>query len=167
MALGAALLLFLAASVPWAREGGFPAGPPPVQWAREGGFPAGPPPVQWAREGGFPAGGVPMPPVKDYPKHPLAQEHPITIDATALTPPKVWSVPGATEPLQSLTGNMTNEVKTLKLRPGRYTFTTTSLSFEFTVDLEGKLDYSKSHESCLQGRGTRKLTVSCRFIMPQ
>ena len=100
-------------------------------------------------------------------KHPLAQEHPITIDATALKPPKVWSVPGVTEPLQSLTGFKTNQVKTLKLRPGRYMFTTTTISFEFTVDLEGKLEFAKMHDQCVSGRGTSLLTINCRFTMPQ
>ena len=100
-------------------------------------------------------------------KHPLAQEHPITIDATALKPPKVWSVPGVTEPLQSLTGFKTNQVKTLKLRPGRYMFTTTTISFEFTVDLEGKLEFAKTHDQCVSGRGTSLLTINCRFTMPQ
>ena len=100
-------------------------------------------------------------------KHPLAQEHSITIDATALQPPKVWSVPGVTEPLQSLTAYKTNQVKTLELRPGRYMFTTTTISFEFTVDLEGKLDFAKMHDQCVSGRGSSHLTVSCRFTMPQ
>jgi hypothetical protein len=100
-------------------------------------------------------------------KHPLAQEHPIVVDATAIIPSKVWSIPGATEPLQSLTGSMTNEVKTVYLRPGRHTFTTTSFSFEFTVDLEGKLDYHPNHDQCLAGRGTSTLLVKCRFTMPQ
>ena len=159
LALSAWFILFMYSPVPWAREGGFLAGPPPVYWAREGGFLAWPPPVNMSAE--------PIPSGSNHAKHPLAQEHPITIDATAITPAKVWSVPGATEPLQSLTGSMTNEVKTLNLRPGRYMFTTTSFSFEFTVDLEGKLDYSKTHENCLQGRGTTKLIVNCRFTMPQ
>ena len=100
-------------------------------------------------------------------KHPLAQEHLITIDATALKPPKVWSVPGVTEPLQSLTGFKTNQVKTLKLRPGRYMFTTTTISFEFTVDLEGKLEFAKMHDQCVSGRGTSLLIINCRFTMPQ
>ena len=100
-------------------------------------------------------------------KHPLAQTHPITIDATALTPPKVWSVPGVTEPLQSLTANLSNEVKTLELRPGRYMFTTTSIALTFTVSLDGKLDFDKMHDQCVSGRDTNKLTINCRYIMPQ
>ena len=100
-------------------------------------------------------------------KHPLAQEHPITIDATAITPSKVWSVPGVTEPLQSLTAYMTNDVRTLQLRPGRYMFTTTSFSFEFVVNLDGKLEYPKMHDQCVTGRGTNMLIVNCRYTMPQ
>jgi hypothetical protein len=100
-------------------------------------------------------------------KHPLAQEHPITIDATVLKPPKAWSIPGVTEPLQSLTVLTTNQVTTLNLRPGRYMFTTTSISFEFTVDLDGKLDYAKMHDQCVSGRGTAHLTIVCRYLMPQ
>jgi hypothetical protein len=101
------------------------------------------------------------------PTHPLAQEHSITVDATAITPAKAWSIPGITEPLQSLTPSLTNEVKTLRLRPGRYVFMTTSFSFDFTVNLDGKLDYAKMHDQCVTGRGTDKLTVNCRFTMPQ
>jgi hypothetical protein len=100
-------------------------------------------------------------------KHPLAQTHPITIDASALKPPKPWSIPGVTEPLQSLTGPTTNQITTVNLRPGRYMFTTTSLSFEFTVDLEGRLGYAKMHDQCVSGRGTSQLAVTCRHMMPQ
>jgi len=100
-------------------------------------------------------------------KHPLAQEHPITIDATVLKPPKAWSIPGVTEPLQSLTALTSDQVKTLNLRPGRYMFTTTSISFSFTVDLDGKLDYAKMHDQCVSGRGTSHLTLVCRYLMPQ
>jgi len=100
-------------------------------------------------------------------KHPLAQEHPITIDATVLKPPKAWSIPGVTEPLQSLTALTSDQVKTLNLRPGRYMFTTTSISFSFTVDLDGKLDYAKMHDQCVSGRATSHLTLVCRYLMPQ
>ena len=100
-------------------------------------------------------------------KHPLAQTHAIIIDATALKPAKPWSIPGVTEPLQSMTGPTTTQITTVNLRPGRYMFTTTSLSFGFTVDLEGKLDYAKMHDQCVSGRGTSQLTVTCRYMMPQ
>ena len=98
------------------------------------------------------------------PKLPLAQEHPIVIDATAIVPPRVWSVPGITEPLQSVRDRMiTNKVATIKLKPGRYMFMTTAFSFEFIVNLDGKLDYHKSLDKCLEGRGATTLMVKCSF----
>ena len=74
------------------------------------------------------------------PTHPMAQEHPIEFDATGIIPPMPWSIPGVTEPIQSVRDRMaTDKVTTLKLRRGRYIFMTTVFSFEFTVNLEGKL----------------------------
>ena len=96
------------------------------------------------------------------PKHPMAQEHPIVIDATALVPPRFWSVPGVTEPLQSVRDRRTTDkVTTLKLRPGRYMYMTTTFAFEFTVNLDGNVDYSKLVEHCVEGRGTAMLLVKC------
>ena len=101
------------------------------------------------------------------PKHPLAQEHPIVVDSTAINPPMPWSVPGVTEPVQSVHDRMvTDKVATLKLRPGRYIFMTTIFSFEFTVSLDGKLDYVKSIDRCVGGRGTSTLLVTCRKMQP-
>src|SRR5881296_4674833 len=96
------------------------------------------------------------------PKLPLAQEHPIVVDATAIVPPRVWSVPGITEPLQSVRDRMiTNKVATIKLKPGRYMFMTTAFSFEFIVNLDGKLDF-RNLDKCVEGRGTATLVVKCR-----
>lgn len=101
------------------------------------------------------------------PKHPLAQEHPIVFDSTAITPPMPWSIPGLTEPIQSVRDRMmTDKVTTLKLRAGRYTFMTTIFSFEFTVSLDGKLDYMKTIDQCVGGRGTATLLVKCRKMQP-
>ncbi len=101
------------------------------------------------------------------PKHPLAQEHPIVIDATGIVPPIAWSVPGVTEPVQSVHGRMvTDKVVTLQLRPGKYMFMTTIFSFEFTVSLDGKLDYMKSIDRCVRGRDTSMLLVTCRKMQP-
>jgi hypothetical protein len=98
------------------------------------------------------------------PKLPLAQEHPIVINATTIMPPRVWSVPGVTEPLQSVRDRMmSDKVATLKLRPGRYMFMTTAFSFEFLVNLDGKLDYMKHLDKCIEGRGTGTLVVKCIF----
>ncbi len=101
---------------------------------------------------------------QNQPRLPLAQEHPIVIDATAIVPPRAWSVPGVTEPIQSVRDRMmTDKVATLKLRPGRYMFMTTVFSFEFMVNLDGKLDYQKNLGSCIGGRGTTSLVVKCIF----
>ena len=101
------------------------------------------------------------------PTHPLAQEHPIVFDATGITPSMPWSIPGVTEPVQSVRDRMvTDKVSTLKLRPGRYIFMTTIFSFEFTVNLDGKLDYMKSLGRCVEGRGTSTLLVTCRKMQP-
>jgi hypothetical protein len=96
------------------------------------------------------------------PKHPMAQEHPIEFDARALIPPVYWSVPGVTEPLQSVRGRlMTDKATTLRLKPGRYMYMTTTFAFEFTVNLDGIVDYSKIVEHCLGGRGTTTVIVKC------
>lgn len=101
---------------------------------------------------------------QNQPRLPLAQEHPIMINATAIVPPRAWSVPGVTEPLQSVRDRMmTDKVATLKLRPGRYTFMTMAFSFEFMVNLDGKLDYHKNLGKCIGGRGTTSLVVKCIF----
>jgi hypothetical protein len=101
------------------------------------------------------------------PKHPLAQEHPIVFDATGIVPPMPWNIPGVTEPIQSVRDRMmTDKVTTLKLRPGRYIFMTTIFSFEFTVNLDGKLDYMKTIDRCVGGRGTSTLLVKCRKMQP-
>lgn len=101
------------------------------------------------------------------PKHPLAQEHPIVFDSTAITPPMPWSIPGLTEPIQSVRDRMmTDKVTTLKLRPGKYIFMTTIFSFEFTVNLDGNLDYMKTIDGCVGGRGTSMLQVTCRKMQP-
>ena len=98
------------------------------------------------------------------PKLPLAQQYPIVINATGIVPPRVWSVPGVTEPLQSVRDRMmTDKVTTLKLRPGRYMFMTTAFSFEFLVNLDGKLDYMKHLDKCVEGRGAATLMIKCIF----
>lgn len=109
--------------------------------------------------------GAPVRADQPPPKHPMAQEHPIEFDATGIIPPMPWNIPGVTEPLQSVHGRLTTDkVTTLKLRPGRYMFMTTIFSFEFTVNLDGIVDYSKLVQQCVDGRGTAKVIVKCRRI---
>lgn len=100
------------------------------------------------------------------PTNPLAKAHPIEIDSRGIVPPTVWGIPGVTEPIQSLSAPMTDQVVTLKLRPGRYSYMTTVFSFEFTVSLDGKVEYARSLDQCVGGRGTATLLVKCRRTQP-
>jgi hypothetical protein len=100
------------------------------------------------------------------PTHPLAKEHPIEFDARAIVPPIVWSIPQVTDSVQSLNAPTTDKKVTLSLRPGRYSYMTTTFSFEFTVTLDGKLDYLRSLDQCVSGRGTATLVVHCRRTQP-
>ena len=99
-------------------------------------------------------------------QHPLAKEFPIGVDATAMNPPIVWGIPGVTESIQSLHPLVSDKKTTVNLKPGRYSYMTTTFSFEFTVNLDGKLDYRKSLDQCVSGRGTALLTVKCRRTQP-
>lgn len=102
----------------------------------------------------------------DSSKSPLAREFQIELDATALNPPIVWAIAGVTEPIQALRPLTTDKKTTLKLRPGRYNYNTSRFSFEFTVDLEGKLDFRKTLDQCIEGRGTALLIVKCSHTQP-
>jgi len=111
-------------------------------------------------------GGLMGPVGAELPPHPLAREHPIEIDATAIHPVVEWHIPGATEPIQSVRPPMTDKKVTLHLRPGRYTFGTYTFTFEFMVNPDGKLDYLRSLDQCVSGRGTAALIVMCRRTQP-
>ena len=97
----------------------------------------------------------------DPSQSPFAKEFEIEVDATAFTPSIAWAIAGVTKSLQELRPLMTDKKTTLKLRPGRYNFQTTKFSFDFTVDLEGKLEYRKNMDQCVGGRGTSALIVTC------
>jgi hypothetical protein len=96
----------------------------------------------------------------------MAKEFQIEMDATAINPPVVWSISGVTESIQSLHPLVSDKRASLKLRPGRYTYLTSTFSFEFTVDLDGRLDFRKSLDQCISGRGTALLTIKCRRTQP-
>ncbi len=105
------------------------------------------------------------------PTNPLLRKFTMTVDPSALHPPTKWQVPGIT-PLISIMDPASNvaysteEVKTLELKPGKYQFGTYTFSFFFKVTLSGTLDYDKSLDQCVQGRGTQKLTVTCSHTQP-
>ena len=110
-------------------------------------------------------------PVEAAPPPAYNKEHPITIDATRLNPPTWWHVPGMTPIIWSLDPESTEAFRTttmkeLKLKPGSYRFGTFTFDFPFAVKLEGVLEYAKSLDQCVDGRGTQKLTVRCSRTQP-
>ena len=67
-----------------------------------------------------------------------------TNDATTINP-QTWSqVPGVTPD-----------------KFGSFTF-----DFPFAVNLEGKLEFAKSLDQCVEGRGTQTLTIRCSRTYP-
>jgi hypothetical protein len=99
------------------------------------------------------------------------KEHSITIDATTITPQSWWQVPGVTPSIyasdpESLDAHKTTEARALKLKPGKYKFGSFTYDFPFAVNLEGKLEFDKSLDQCVEGRGTQTLTVRCSRTYP-
>ena len=107
------------------------------------------------------ANAVPVPP----------KQHTITFDATALEPPTFWQVPGVTPEIATNDPDSTDALRTeekteLQLKPGNYWYGTWTFSFQFTVTQDGHVDYSKTLDQCIQGRGTQTLRVNCRRMYP-
>ncbi|MBX3331103.1 MAG: hypothetical protein KF722_11915 [Nitrospira sp.] len=99
------------------------------------------------------------------------REYGITIDATKLVPTSWWQVPGVTPSIwnsdpESLDAPKTSELRELRLKPGKYKFISFTFDFPFTVTLNGTLDFSKSLDQCIEGRGTQTLVVSCKRMYP-
>lgn len=99
------------------------------------------------------------------------REHEITIDATKLVPTSWWQVPGVTPSIwnsdpESLDAPKTSELRELRLKPGKYKFISFTFDFPFTVNLNGTLDFSKSLDQCVEGRGTQILVVLCKRMYP-
>ena len=99
------------------------------------------------------------------------KEHTITIDATKLVPASWWQVPGVTPSIwnsdpDSLDAPKTSERRDLQLKPGKYKFISFTFDFPFTVTLDGTLDFSKSLDHCIDGRGTQTLVVRCKRMYP-
>ena len=74
------------------------------------------------------------------------KEHSITIDATRLVPASWWQVPGIT--------------------PSIYHSDPDSLDAPKTSDLDGKLDFGKALDQCVEGRGTQTLIIKCKRTYP-
>jgi hypothetical protein len=100
-----------------------------------------------------------------------SKEYAITVDATALNPPTWWQVPGVTPMIMTLDPDTTDAYRTtmareLKLKPGNYRFGTFTFDFPFVVTLDGVLEYARSLDQCVTGRGTQKLTIVCSRTQP-
>lgn len=99
------------------------------------------------------------------------KEHSITIDAARLVPVSWWSVPGITPSIydsdpESMDAYKTTDKRTLSLKPGKYKFLSFTFDFPFSVNLEGKLEFSTSLDQCVEGRGTQTLIVRCKKTYP-
>jgi hypothetical protein len=99
------------------------------------------------------------------------REYAITIDATALTPPTWWQVPGITTMIMTMDPDSTEALRTtspheLTLKPGAYRFGTFTFDFPFVVTLEGVLDFASSLDQCVSGRGTQRLVIRCSRTQP-
>ena len=99
------------------------------------------------------------------------KEYPITIDATALSPPTSWQIPGVTTMIMTMDPDSTDALRTtspheVKLKPGAYHFGTFTFDFPFEVTLDGVLEFAPSLEQCVSGRGTQRLVVRCSRTQP-
>lgn len=115
--------------------------------------------------------GFPAPLLAAGPPPAYTKEHTITIDPTPLVPQSWWQVPGITPPLwvldpETSDAYRTTETRELQLKPGPYKFISFTFDFPFTVSLDGKLEYSKSLDQCVEGRGTQTLVVRCKRTYP-
>jgi hypothetical protein len=115
--------------------------------------------------------GVPVSLQAAGPPPAYSKEHTITIDPTPLVPQSWWQVPGVTPPLwvldpETSDAYRTTETRELKLKPGQYKFISFTFDFPFSVSLDGRLEYSKSLDQCVEGRGTQTLVVRCKRTYP-
>ena len=105
------------------------------------------------------------------PVNPLLREFTIKVDPTALNPPTSWHVPGVTpliwtmDPITAKAYPST-EAREVKLKPGEYRFGTFTFDFAFRVNLSGKLEYAKTLDQCVKGRGTQELVIVCSHTQP-
>lgn len=105
------------------------------------------------------------------PVNPLLREFTIQVDPTALNPPTWWHVPGVTpliwtmDPI-SAKAYRTTEAREVKLKPGEYRFGTYTFDFAFKVNLTGNLEFAKTLDQCVKGRGTQKLIIKCSHTQP-
>ena len=60
----------------------------------------------------------------------------------------------------------TTDAQEVTLKPGEYRFGTYTFNFAFKVNLSGNLEFAKTLDQCVQGRGTQKLVITCTHTQP-
>ena len=95
----------------------------------------------------------------------------ITIDARSLVSPSWWQVPGVTPSIwtydpETSDAYRTSESREVPLKPGAYKFVSFTFDFPFEVTTDGTLQYARSLNQCVEGRGTRTLVVKCKRTYP-
>lgn len=114
---------------------------------------------------------LPVSPGHAGPPAAYTKEHQITIDPTLLIPTSWWYVPGVTPTIynsdpESMDAYKTSEKKTIVLKPGKYKFVSFTFDFPFAINLDGKLEFSKAFDQCVDGRGTQTLLIRCKKTYP-
>jgi len=100
-----------------------------------------------------------------------AKVYPITIDATSLVSQSWWQVPGVTPSIwtydpETSDAYRTSEAREIQLKPGAYKFVSFTFDFPFEVTSEGTVEYARSLNQCVEGRGTRPLVIRCKRTYP-
>ena len=95
----------------------------------------------------------------------------ITIDARSLVSPSWWQVPVVTPSIwtydpETSDAYRTSESREVPLKPGAYKFVSFTFDFPFEVTTDGTLQYARSLNQCVEGRGTRTLVVKCKRTYP-
>jgi hypothetical protein len=75
--------------------------------------------------------------------------------------PLIW-----TKDPMNMDAYKTTQVKELKLKPGEYRFGTFTFDFLFKVTLAGTLEFAKTLDQCVNGRGSGVLTIHCSHTQP-
>ncbi|MCS6290487.1 MAG: hypothetical protein H8K10_16145 [Nitrospira sp.] len=100
-----------------------------------------------------------------------AKVYSITIDATSLVSQSWWQVPGVTPSIwtydpETSDAYRTSEPRDIHLKPGNYKFVSFTFDFPFEITPEGTVEYARSLNQCVEGRGTRTLVIRCKRTYP-
>ena len=95
----------------------------------------------------------------------------LAVGARSLVSPSWWQVPGVTPSMwtydpETSDAYRTSESREVPLKPGAYKFVSFTFDFPFEVTTDGTLQYARSLNQCVEGRGTRTLVVKCKRTYP-